>query len=127
MAPDKNCLYDMVFQHFLAMDGAIRVVPSLVHTRYRWSLTAAVATHLLLHCNPPKAEMIAKRGGFGSVTSVHLNAAHKYLSFVMTARPLGTGGHSQPRAAEATKVPGPTKAQQVATVRLRVTARAHPG
>lgn len=86
-----------------------------------------MVTHLALRCTPSKAEAIAKRGGFGAVTSVHLNMTHKCLSFVMNARPLGNGGHSQPGTVDATNVPGPTRAQQVSTARLRVTARAQPG
>eukprot|EP00752_Nemacystus_decipiens_P017503 g15691.t1 len=74
-----------------------------------------------------QVENIAKRGGFGSVTSVRLHAATKSLTFVMVAKApsalsapsLGSRDHPDARVAD--------EPHTVNTARLRVTARVQPG
>lgn len=83
-----------------------------------------------------QVETIAKRGGFGTVPSVHLHAAKKSLDLVMTAswrtsadvaQPLGSRDNRELEVADAPHAPIPGGAQFVACCRLLVTAKVQPG
>lgn len=96
--------------------------------------TAALAT--VFSSFLTQVENIAKRGGFGTVLSVHLHAAQKSLDLVMTAtwrasayvaQPLGSGDHREMGMADAPHTPGHGGTQFVASCRLRVTAKVQPG